>query len=80
MDVVLTPIGSEGLAWSLKDRLGRSLGKVQSSGPSGTFEIMPEDGSRLDGVVRLHASLDATMAAIERYMGGACQIDSQDWD
>jgi hypothetical protein len=79
MDVVLSPIGSDGLAWRLEDRLGRPLGKVQSSGPSGSFEIAPEDGSKLQGVVRVHASLDATMAAIERFMGGACQIDSRDW-
>ncbi|KAB1072261.1 hypothetical protein [Methylobacterium planeticum] len=79
MDVVLNPIGSDGLAWSLKDRLGRPLGKVESSGPSGGYEIIPEEGSPLQGVVRLHASLDAIMAAIERQMGGPCQINSGDW-
>ncbi|WP_336490628.1 hypothetical protein [Methylobacterium nigriterrae] len=80
MDVVLSPTASASSEWSLQDRLGRSLGKVERSAKSGTFEILPEEGSKLEGVARLHPTLDATMTAIERQMGGVCQLDSRDWD
>ncbi|MCE4226531.1 hypothetical protein HCU64_22570 [Methylobacterium sp. C25] len=77
MDVVLTPIGSQGNAWSLKDRLGRNLGSVKRE--SG-FEIEPEPTSKLEGISHRHLTLDAVMTAIEAHMQGACSLDSQHWD
>ncbi|WP_162560927.1 hypothetical protein [Methylobacterium durans] len=80
MDIVLSPTGSAGVEWTLKDRLGRPIGKVEKSTSSGTFEILPNGGSKLVGIMHLHPTLDDVMTAIEKRMGGACQLDSQDWD
>ena len=41
------------------------------------FTISPEGA--LVGVGTQHASLDAAMSAIARKMGGACELDSEDW-
>lgn len=80
MDVVLTPTGSAGDAWSLKDRLGRSLGKITKPKNSDDFQITPEPNSALAGIKAGYASLDEAMSAIERKTNGACTLDSQDWD
>lgn len=77
MDVVLTPVGAEGDTWSLTDRLRRRLGTVRKSGD---FEIVPEPGTSLVGIKGHHASLDDVMTEIARRLGGACSLDSQDWD
>jgi hypothetical protein len=77
MDVVLTPIRSRKDAWSLKDRLGRELGRVEQKQ---NFEIMADPASKLHGVRVTHSSLDEAMTAIAARMDGACSLDSQEWD
>jgi hypothetical protein len=79
MDVILTPTGTAGDAWSLKDRLGRTLGEVTKPENSEAFVIMPEPEGALRTVKSMHASLDEAMSAIARIMNGACTLDSQDW-
>ncbi|GJE42435.1 hypothetical protein [Methylobacterium soli] len=76
MDVILTPTGSKGDTWSLKDRLGRHLGEIREDVG---FAIIPVEGTALKSVPLHHASLDATMTAIAKHMAGACELDSQDW-
>ena len=51
MDVVLTPIEPVNVTWSLKDRLGRSLGTVSKLADADGFKIKAQLGSSLDGVV-----------------------------
>jgi hypothetical protein len=80
MDVILTRVGSAGTAWNLDDRLGRHLGTIHKSEGVQPFEIEPVPTSALHGVTRLHMTLDAAMSAIASRMGGACELDSQDWD
>ncbi len=80
MDVVVTPTGSEGTSWSLKDRLGRPLGDIEKSGLATGFEIKPGPSNSLRAVPVFHATLDEAMTAIARHMQGECTLDSQDWD
>jgi hypothetical protein len=80
MDVVLKPTGSQGTAWSLKDRLGRTLGAIEQSKHAVGFEITPVAGGGLNSVLRLHATLDEAMTAIAKHMHGECTLDSQDRD
>ena len=77
MDVVLTPVGTDGTAWSLTDRLRRPLGTVKKGDG---FTIVPAVAGSFLGVEKHHPSLDAAMTAIAKHLGGACSLDSQDWD
>ncbi|MHB2208282.1 hypothetical protein [Methylobacterium sp. CM6257] len=80
MDVVVTPTGSEGTSWSLKDRLGRLLGAIELSGLATGFEIKPELSGGLRAVPTFHATLNDAMTAIAKHMRGECSLDSRDWD
>lgn len=80
MDVVVTPTGTEGRSWSLKDRLGRSLGAIEMSGLATGFEIKPEKSGGLRSVPVFHATLNDAMTAIAKHMQGECTLDSEDWD
>ena len=80
MDVVVTPTGSDGTSWSLKDRLGRRLGGIEMSGLATGFEIKPEMSGGLRAVPTFHATLGDAMTAIANHMHGECSLDSQDWD
>ena len=79
MDVVLTPTGIHGDAWSLKDRLGRSLGTVKVENSDG-FVIAPDASGLLKTIKLVHPSLDEAMSAIAQHANGACNLDSQDRD
>ncbi|GJE13842.1 MULTISPECIES: hypothetical protein [Methylobacterium] len=78
MDVVVTPTGSDGTSWSLKDRLGRQLGAIDQDQEE-LFQITPSAGG-LTSVPRTHPTLDQAMTAIAKHMHGECTLDSQDWD
>jgi hypothetical protein len=78
MDVVVTPTGSNGTSWDLKDRLGRSLGAIEQDGEM-LFQITPEPNGALKSVPRTHPTLDAAMTAIASRMQGGCVLDSRDW-
>lgn len=78
MDVVVTPTGTSGTSWGLKDRLGRSLGAIEQD-VGGVFHIAPDPDSALKSVPRTHPTLDAAMTAIASRMQGGCALDSQDW-
>jgi len=80
MDVVLTPEGSTGRAWTLKDRLGRSLGNITKPQDVDEFEIQPDAFGLLKSVKRRHPSLDEAMSAIAGVTNSACTLDSRDWD
>ncbi|MER2267912.1 hypothetical protein [Methylobacterium oxalidis] len=80
MDVIVNPTGPSGTEWSLDDRLGRHLGSILGTQGSFPFVIKPEPTSGLSGVRLLHASLDEAMSSIARKMGGACELNSRDWD
>ena len=80
MDVVVTPTGSAGTSWNLKDRLGRPLGAIEMSGLATGFEIKPEPSGGLRAVPTFHATLDEAMTAIAKHIHGECTLDSQDWD
>jgi len=77
MDVILTPTGSKGASWSLKDRLGRHLGEIREDVG---FAIIPAAGTGLQNIPLHHASLDAAMTAVAKHMAGACELGIQDWD
>jgi hypothetical protein len=79
MDVVVTPTGSTGTSWSLKDRLGRPLGAIKQDG-EGLFQISHTVGSGLTSVPFTHTSLGQAMTAIAKHMHGECTLDSGDWD
>ncbi|MDR7038463.1 hypothetical protein J2X36_003227 [Methylobacterium sp. BE186] len=75
MDVVVNPIEAPGTEWTLYDRLGRQLGSIRRTAwPDTPFTIVPERGSRLDGMAVLHPSLDAALTAIEGRLGGTCEL------
>ncbi|GEP07291.1 hypothetical protein [Methylobacterium oxalidis] len=75
MDVVVNPIGPPDTEWTLYDRLGRHLGMIRRTAWSDTpFTILPERGSRLDGMAVLHPSLEAALTAIEQRLGGTCEL------
>jgi hypothetical protein len=80
MDVIVNPTGSSGVAWSLDDRLGRHLGTIRQTETSHPFEIEPALSSALLGVNKTHSSLSEAMSAIAVRMGGACELNSEDWD
>ena len=80
MDVILTPDGSAGSAWTLKDRLGRNLGNITKPQNADEFEIQPDAFGLLKSVKRRHTSLNEAMSAIASITNGACTLDSQDWD
>ena len=80
MDVVLTPEGSTGRAWTLKDRLGRNLCNITKPQNDNNFEIQPDAFGVLRSVKRRHLSLDEAMSAIASVTNGACTLDSRDWD
>ena len=80
MDVVLRPVAEAQSEWELRDRLGRDLGKVTRSANPEAYKIVAKLGCSLDGVVTSHETLDGAMSAITKRMGGACSIDSQEWD
>ncbi|WP_336492487.1 hypothetical protein [Methylobacterium nigriterrae] len=75
MDVVATPVAEDETAWWLTDLLGRALGAIRKSPWSDEFVIVPESGSRLRGVPALHASLDDALTAIEKHLGGTCELN-----
>ncbi len=75
MDVILTPLGSDGIAWSLADRLRRPLGTVEKGD---SFKIVPAQGSSLWRISAEHPTLDAVMNEIAKHANGACSLDSQD--
>ena len=77
MDVVVKPTGSEGNAWSLEDRLGRSLGTIGQSEDAAGFQITPDPAGGLRAIPRGHHTLDEAMTAIAECMRGACMLDSQ---
>ncbi|MCJ2063044.1 hypothetical protein MKK63_10020 [Methylobacterium sp. J-088] len=79
MDVVVTPTGSEGNSWTLKDRLGRVLGAVDQDDEE-LFQITPDPLGTLKSVPRTHATLDKAMTAIAKHTHGECTLESQDWD
>ena len=78
MDVVLTPTGTAGDAWSLKDRLGRSLGTIVKHKDPESFQITAEPEGTLQTVQSAHPSLQDAMSTIARTANGACSLDSQD--
>ncbi|WP_267428244.1 hypothetical protein [Methylobacterium sp. GC_Met_2] len=80
MDVVLRPVAEAQSEWELRDRLGRDLGKVIQSADPEAYKIVAKLGCSLDGVPTSHATLDGVMSAIAARMGGACSLDSQEWD
>ena len=80
MDVIVNPIRSSRTEWSLDDRLGRRHGMIHQSAGFAPFEIEPEPTSALLGVNRAHMTLAEAMSAIARRMGGACELNSHDWD
>lgn len=71
MDVVLTPIGIDGKAWSLMDRLRRPLGTVKKAEG---FTIVPAQGGSLWRISTEHPTLDAVMTAIAKHANGACSL------
>ena len=78
MDVVVTPVGapkSAGCTWRLEDRLGRALGVIRQTS-SNEFTIVPDSGAQLGGPYTPYPTLDAAMWAIERHLGGACELVS----
>ena len=79
MDVVVTPTGSKGTSWSLKDRLSRQLGTIEQDDEK-LFQIIPDARGALNTVPRTHPTLDTAMTAIAKHMQGTCTLDSQDWD
>jgi hypothetical protein len=79
MDVVVTPVGapkSAGGTWRLEDRLGRFLGTIQQAHGSNEFVVVPEPRAPLGGPYAPYPTLDAAMWAIERHLGGACELVS----
>ncbi len=80
MDVVLRPVTEAQSEWELRDRLGRDLGKVTRSANPEAYRIVAKLGCSLDGVATSHETLDGAMSAIAKRMGGACSLDSQEWD
>jgi hypothetical protein len=76
MDVVLTPEGSAGGKWTLKDRLGRNLGSIIKPEDASDFQIQPDALGLLKSVKRRHEA----MSAIASVTNGACTLDSRDWD
>ncbi|WP_336492700.1 hypothetical protein [Methylobacterium nigriterrae] len=75
MDVIVNPIGAAGTEWCLYDRLGHHLGLIREvPWPNTPFTIVPERGSRLDGIPLFHPSLDVALAAIEEHLGGTCEL------
>ncbi|MHC2109265.1 hypothetical protein [Methylobacterium sp. CM6246] len=78
MDIVVTPTGTNGTSWGLKDRLGRSLGAIEQD-VGGLFQIVPDPNSNLKSVTRTHPTLSDAMTAIASRMQGECALDSQDW-
>jgi hypothetical protein len=60
--------------------ISASSGIIRKSEGVQPFEIEPVPTGALLGVNRLHTTLDAAMSAIATRMGGACELDSQDWD
>jgi hypothetical protein len=72
MDVVLTPMGIHGDAWTLKDRLGRSLGTVQKVENPDGFVIAPDGSAVLKSIKLVHPSLDEAMSGACRKRGWAC--------
>ncbi|GEP07869.1 hypothetical protein [Methylobacterium oxalidis] len=75
MDIIVNPIGAPDTEWSLYDRLGRHLGLIRrTSWPANPFTILPERGSSLEGVPLIHPTLDAALTAIERRLGGTCEL------
>ena len=77
MDVVLTPVGTDGHTWCLTDRLRRPLGMVKKFDG---FTIMPAQGSNLWRIHNQHPTLDAVMTAIAQHTHGACSLDSGERD
>lgn len=80
MDVVLKPVAAAQSEWELRDRLGRELGTIRRSTDPEAYKIVAKLGCSLDGVATSHETLDGAMSAIAKRMGGACSLDSQDWD
>ena len=76
MDVVLTPVGTEGATWSLMDRLRRPLGTVEKVDDD--FRITPGLAGGLVGIKSHYPSLDAAMTAIAKHTNGACSLESQE--
>lgn len=79
MDVGLTPTGTAGNAWSLNDRLGRTLGEITKFEHSDVFVIVPHPEGTLRTVKSTHAPLHEAMSAIAEMTNGACTLDSQGW-
>ena len=77
MDAVVTPAELKPGAWTLSDRLGRSLGTITEDSPS-LFVIHADHSSGLFKMATASfLSLDAAMSAIARHMKGECQLASR---
>jgi hypothetical protein len=79
MDVVVTlarSAQSAGGPWRVEDRLGHFLGTIRQIPRSNEFTIVPEPGAELGGPYIHYPTLDAAMWAIERHLGGACELIS----
>ena len=44
------------------------------------FTIVPAVAESFHGVEKHHPTLDTAMTAIAKHLGGACSLDSQEWD
>jgi hypothetical protein len=74
LDVTVTP--TNGKVWNLTDLLGRSMGCITETSDQ-QFTIYPA-GHALETMVRMshgpYISLDAALAAIEKYTRGVCRL------
>ncbi len=78
MDVVVTPVSGSQKAWSLADRLGRTVGSIAQS-DEGQFVITfadPTADGPLSAIDAVQPSLDTAMDAIALRLKGACQLSS----
>jgi hypothetical protein len=75
LDVIVT-LTDDGTAWTLTDLLGRSMGRIVETSDQ-QLTIQP-DGHALETMAGMelgpYLSLDAALAAIERYTRGVCRL------
>lgn len=75
LDVIVTPT-DDGKAWTLTDRLGRSMGRIAETSDQ-QLAIYPA-GHALETMAGMahgpYISIDAALAAIEKHTRGICQL------
>jgi hypothetical protein len=77
MDIGIKP-AADGSSWQMTDLLGRSMGRIVQEKERFTVESDGRSAALMKGMkARWFATLDETLAEIEKHTHGTCRLQSE---